>query len=111
MRATSAPALERPYLDVPANGPEIPGLAALEQVGISLGYADRRLAGDEPLSWFETVGILHAWLARTSPDQTTATTAQEAATRSDFEEFAALIKAKKERIRGILDRKPRYSRR
>ncbi len=106
----SSPTLERPYADVPPGAPEIPGLAALEQVGISLGYADRRLAGDEPLSWFETVGILHAWLERTSTGGSPATAVEEAATRTDFEEFAALIKAKKERIRGILDRKPRYSR-
>ncbi|NLI78550.1 MAG: hypothetical protein GX442_19180 [Candidatus Riflebacteria bacterium] len=102
--------LSRPYVDVPAGAPELPGLTALERYGIYLGYSDGRLAGLEPLSWFEAVGILHAYLERVGGPASPGMADEVAAQRADFEEFAALIKAKKDRIRGILDRKPRYRR-
>jgi len=97
------------YLDVLPTDAEFGALEALGRQGLRMGYSNGRFGGVELVSWFEMVGVLNAFLEKhaTALGQKAL---EEPAQTTDFEEFAALIRAKKQRIRSILAREPRYQR-
>lgn len=92
------------YIDVPAGSIEGRALENLARHKVFLGYSDGRLNGAETVSRFEMVGVLASVLKAGG-----ATSAVEEpkilARKSDIAEFAEMLRAKKARIRGILDRK------
>jgi|GEM_PF-828580 len=93
------------YKDVSADSPEYSVLEALAQRGILIGYPDGTLRGNECVSWFETVGVLHSIVSKLSPYRNEISN-DAVAGKSDFETYAAILKAKKMRIHNIMMKNP-----
>jgi hypothetical protein len=87
------------YADVSPNSGLARALAFLGQVGIKMGYENNLLKGKELVSASEAISLIDRILEKTQRTRT-----EKAATRNDFEEFKALIEARKARIRRILNR-------
>ncbi len=97
------------YIDVSVGSSEAEALAVLAKHGITMGYPNGKFVGDENVTWFETVGIIHEALKSlnlTSPVAPKSRLAQ----RSDIQSLTEILRLKKERIRRILSKKPKYRR-
>ncbi len=87
------------YADVSPNSGLARSLAFLSKAGIKMGYENNLLKGKELVSASEAVSVIDRILENSQTLRT-----EKAATRNDFEEFKALIEARKARIRRILNR-------
>jgi hypothetical protein len=67
-----------------------------------MGYGDGRFAGDEAITWFETVSLLNEVIKYASLVEQPATVKTRLAVKSDIEDLKTLLRAKREKIRKIL---------
>ena len=98
------------YMDVEKDSPEFEALALLANNNITMGYANRKFIGHENVTWYETVGLIYEALKQlnlTEPEKPK----DRLAKRSDIKSLTDLLRAKREKIRKILSRRPRYKRR
>ncbi len=93
------------YKDVDRSSPQFQAVDFLARKGIYLGYPTGNLHGDEGVTWFEAVGVLNAMLIQFDIDRPDSEK-EESLQKSDLDSFIAILKAKKARIRRILDRPP-----
>ncbi|HEY9071447.1 MAG TPA: S-layer homology domain-containing protein [Candidatus Ozemobacteraceae bacterium] len=93
------------YTDVEAGTPDAEALSALGEKGLFLGYPNGSFRGDEIVTRYETVGTFQAVL--TTLQLVTPDAEDQLAGKSDFEAFAALLKAKRARVQSILHRPDR----
>lgn len=93
------------YTDVSIEEPEFESLLKLAGCGLTLGYGNGRFAGNENISWYETVRLLDEVLKyaliTAAPEEKT----DRLAVKSDIEALKALLRAKKDRIHAILHAK------
>jgi hypothetical protein len=99
-----------PYMDVPAGSAPALALEALGKRGIVMGYPGGLFRGGDRVSWFEAVGTLDAVartliLGKNVPEETPEEDSH-LATRDEFEQFIATLKAKRARVRNILSTNP-----
>lgn len=90
------------YKDVKPASELDKALQYLQHTGINPGYPNHVLRPNEPITWFEFVGILKQTLSKLDLIRITRSEPDEAAQKSDFERYAAIIQAKQNRIRKIL---------
>ncbi len=93
------------YSDVGMEQPEFESLIKLAGCGLTLGYGNGRFAGNENISWYETVRLLDEVLKFVSITAAPEKTTDRLAVKSDIEALKALLRAKKERIHAILNAK------
>ncbi|MFZ5949599.1 MAG: hypothetical protein ACOYXC_02755 [Candidatus Rifleibacteriota bacterium] len=96
------------YLDVQPSSPEYNALKKLQTLDVMLGY-QKNLRASEKVSWFEAVSAM-AKVLSLKADAVAEVKPDRLAEKSDIEALMAVIKAKKARIRQILDYKKPYSR-
>lgn len=89
------------YADVKPGSGLARALKFLAKAGISLGYENNVLAGNEFITTNEAVGVLDKVIENAEQMQINT---GAAATRDDFKQFKALIEARKARIHRILNR-------
>ncbi len=90
------------YLDVSIEKPEFESLLKLAGCGLTLGYGDGRFAGEESITWFETVSLLNEVIKFASLVEQPAVSKNRLAIKSDIENLKTLLRAKREKIRKIL---------
>lgn len=93
------------YLDVTIEQPEFESLIKLAGCGIIMGYSDKRLAGNEFVTWYETVRLFDKVLEFATITTVANEKPDRLAVKSDIEAFKALLRAKKDRIHKILNAK------
>lgn len=102
------------YTDIKKDSVEYEALKKLGGQGIWLGYHSGKFNSSESVTWYETVSAIEKVLKHsqhlTSSLEEKETENGRLAQKSDIDSFIALIKAKKARIRQILDRKRTYRR-
>jgi hypothetical protein len=99
------------YADVTAGSPLDNSAQVLGEVGIRVGYADFRMAPDEPVTRFEAISLLEAVMKRVQVfepvcHQDLQESLQKYPEKHDLNNFVNLIRAKQARIRELLNRKP-----
>lgn len=100
------------YSDVKSESPEYAALVKLAAADIRLGYQSNYFRGNEKVTWFEAVSALAGTVkasAAISP-ATAKVEPQRLAQKSDIDALIALIKAKKAKVRQILEYKRPYQR-
>ncbi|MDD3147192.1 MAG: hypothetical protein PHD82_07820 [Candidatus Riflebacteria bacterium] len=90
------------YVDISIEKPEFESLVKLAGCGLTMGYGDGRFAGDEAITWFETVSLLNEVIKYASLVEQPATVKTRLAVKSDIEDLKTLLRAKREKIRKIL---------
>lgn len=91
------------YSDVSIEQPEFEALIKLAGCGITMGQ-NGRFTGSSSLSWYETVKVMDRVLDFAEITPSTSTSQTKLAEKTDVENFKTLIRAKRERIRKILNR-------
>ncbi|MDN5278528.1 MAG: hypothetical protein PWR01_2493 [Clostridiales bacterium] len=96
------------YSDVSKDSIEYEALARLAAEDIFLGYPDGRFNAGESVTWFETVYAMAKVLANWSNGQQEKPYIEpdRLAQKSDIDSFIALIKAKRAKVRKILEQRP-----
>ena len=99
------------YIDVDSASVEFAALKKLDFFNIKLGYQNERFKGNENITWFETISALGKTLKAIGQIQVKKEKSNDRlAQKSDIDELIALIKAKKAKIRQIIDFKKSYER-
>lgn len=100
------------YRDVKSESPEYAALVKLAAADIRLGYQSNYFRGSERVTWFETVSALADTVKASEAISPAAAKVepQRLAQKSDIDALIALIKAKKAKVRQILDNKKPYQR-
>ncbi|PKL48813.1 MAG: hypothetical protein CVV42_08400 [Candidatus Riflebacteria bacterium HGW-Riflebacteria-2] len=93
------------YSDVDMEQPEFESLIKLAGCGLKLGYGDGRFAGNESVTWYETVRLLDEVLKFAEITAKESAKKDRLAVKSDLESLKALLRAKKDKIHQILTNK------
>ncbi|MEW6711102.1 MAG: hypothetical protein AB1403_14840 [Candidatus Riflebacteria bacterium] len=99
---------ELAYIDIQPSSPEYNALKKLQSLDVMLGY-QKLLKASEKVSWFEAISAM-AKVLSLKVDAVVEAKPDRLAEKSDIEALVAIIKAKKARVRQILDYKKPYSR-
>ncbi|MDD2999769.1 MAG: S-layer homology domain-containing protein, partial [Candidatus Riflebacteria bacterium] len=91
------------YKDITIEQPEYESLLKLAGCGITMGYGDGRFAGDENVTWYETANLFNEIIKYSALVAQPEVKQNKLAEKSDIENFKALLLAKKEKIRLILN--------
>lgn len=91
------------YVDVTIEQPEYESLVKLAGCGLTLGYGDGRFAGKDSLTWYESVNLLNEVLKFAAIVAPVEVKTDRLAEKADIENFKALLRAKKDKIRQILN--------
>lgn len=93
------------YKDVTIEQPEFESLIKLAGCGLYLGYGNGRFAGNEAVTWYETVRLFDEVLKFAKITNPKKEKPDRLAKKSDIESLKALLRAKKEKIHLILTKK------
>ena len=94
------------YKDIDEEDAEYLALSKLNGCGINLGYDNRKFAGNEKVTWFDTVKLLDKTLKFAGITSKTNNVDMNApADKEDFERLKNILISKKAKIRSILSRK------
>ena len=94
------------YKDIDEDDAEYLALSKLNGCGINLGYDNRKFAGNEKVTWFDTVKLLDKTLKFAGITSKTNNVDMNApADKEDFERLKNILISKKAKIRSILSRK------
>ncbi len=94
------------YKDIDEDDAEYLALSKLNGCGINLGYDNRKFAGNEKVTWFDTVKLLDKTLKFAGITSKTNNVNMNApADKEDFERLKNILISKKAKIRSILSRK------
>ncbi len=93
------------YHDITIEQPEFESLVKLAGCGLFLGYSDGRFAGNESVTWYETVRLFDEVLKYSSITTQENDKIDRLAVKSDIESLKALLRAKKDKIHQILNKK------
>ncbi len=100
------------YIDVKADSAEFAALTRLAAAEIRLGYQTNYFRGQEKVTWFEAVSAVATAIKsslKIAPASKNTQT-EKLAQKEDIDALIALIKAKKARVRQILEYKRPYQR-
>lgn len=100
------------YRDVKIDSPEYSALQRLSAIKVKLGYQTRYFKGSEKVTWFEAVSALAATLKASAANVRAIEPVEpdRLAQKSDIQNLIALIKAKKAKVRMILETRKEYRR-
>ena len=99
------------YKDIDEEDAEYLALSKLNGCGINLGYDNRKFAGNEKVTWFDTVKLLDKTLKFAGITSKTNNVDMNApADKEDFERLKNILISKKAKIRSILSRKNSWER-
>ncbi len=100
------------YQDVKADSAEYAALTRLAAARIRLGYQTNYFRGQERVTWFEAVSAVAAAIKSSLEIAPASTTSkpERLAQKADIDALIALIKAKKAKVRQILEYKRPYQR-
>jgi len=93
------------YLDVNIEQPEYEALVKLAGCDLKLGYGDGRFAGNESITWYETVRLFDEVLKFAAVTTPESDKKDRLAVKSDLENLKSLLRAKKDKIHQILTKK------
>ncbi len=93
------------YRDITIEQPEFESLVKLAGCGLYLGYGDGRFAGNESVTWYETVRLFDEVLKFAAITTPSSDKTDRLAVKSDIETLKALLRAKKDKIHQILTKK------
>lgn len=102
-----APEIRKTYLysDVPRTAPEYTALGRLSAAGIRMGYNNNLFAGHESTTWFEAINLLRQVIDKTESGTGRISEPDKLATKDDINRIIAVIRAKREKVHQILNRK------
>lgn len=92
------------YTDVTIDQPEYEALLKIAGCGVTMGNGNNIFAGNDSINWYETTKILNEILKYAELSAPEKNKPSRLAEKGDVENLKALIRAKREKIRQILNR-------